>query len=107
LNKTEEGVEARDWKAGLIIGPAFLLFKLSTSNPQFKDQLVPVGRCNVAWMRRVFVLTHLVVPYSNPLILLLMQGFPSEFSNPAFCHLISPIDLFFKIGTLLFLRSIC
>ncbi len=34
-----------------------------------------------------------------------MQEFPSKFSNPAFCHLISLIDLSFKLGTLLFFEK--
>jgi hypothetical protein len=40
-----------------------------------------------------------------PLILLLMQRLPSNCSNPAISHLISPIDLSFKIGTLLFFEE--
>jgi hypothetical protein len=40
-----------------------------------------------------------------PLILLLMQGLPSKFSNPSFCNLISPMDLSFKIGILLFFEE--
>jgi hypothetical protein len=34
-----------------------------------------------------------------------MQEFPSKFLNPAFCHLISPIDLSFKIRILLFFED--
>jgi hypothetical protein len=34
-----------------------------------------------------------------------MQEFPSKFLNPAFCHLISLIDLSFKIGTPLFFEE--
>jgi len=34
-----------------------------------------------------------------------MQELPSKFSNPAFCYLISPIALSFKIGILLFFEE--
>ena len=36
-----------------------------------------------------------------------MQGLPSKFSNPAFCHLISPIDLSSKSGSSHFPGSLC
>jgi hypothetical protein len=39
------------------------------------------------------------------LILLLRQGLMSKYSNPVFCHLIGPIDLFFKIRILLFFKK--
>jgi hypothetical protein len=39
------------------------------------------------------------------LIPLLRQRLPSKFSNPAFCHLISPIDSSFKIGILIFFKE--
>jgi hypothetical protein len=38
-------------------------------------------------------------------ILLLGQVLISKFSNPAFCHIISPIDLSFKIGILPFFEE--
>jgi len=34
-----------------------------------------------------------------------MQGLQSKFSNPAFCDLISPIGLSFKMGILLFFEE--
>jgi hypothetical protein len=50
-------------------------------------------------------LTYLIIPIALLLILLVMQVLTSKFFNPAFCHLINPIDLSFKTGILLFFEE--
>jgi len=56
----------------------------------------------VEWVRRILALTYLIIPNSPPPILLVMQVLTNKFFNPAFHHLISPIDLSFRIRILLF-----